>query len=857
MQYTDTEFKTGANLNVIIGPNGSGKSSIVAGICLGLAGKPGVLGRAANLADYIKVGEEEAVVVVELWAEDGNMIVERRWGRDNKSTWRVGGRRCSQKEVEELVARLRIQVDNLCQFLPQDKVHDFSRQSSCQMLNSTVDAVGDLQLKEKHRQLKELQRNLTEGEDLFERKRQLLQEKREKCQRMEAEVAVFEEKKRAEEKIRLLEGRLAWAKVKEMQREGRAKKEAKEGLEKQLEKEERQIEPLKRALTNSKVKKQSLEQKLVADNLKVKESRAKAQNCSRRIERLEEELVVVEEEKEEVKRREEEKRANISRIKITIAELEAEYQSMEEEVGGGKEEVESARKRVRQKQRQVEEKQAEKEEEQQSLRRLRAAKDELGRELKDLQSVEQQKMAVLRRVNEDAFKALLWLQDHKETFKGEVFPPFIVSGNVLDPSNAIFVENSIPSRDLQTFFFSDVEDMNLFLRITRQEKGWKKVSAVLTPSLASDTFQPGVDQSSLKALGFVAHVREMVVAPDPVLAFLCSNHAIHKVAVFCAKAERFHDRLVEEFNLAKFFLGTKQQTVSKSQYSAAKSTLTRAVNGKGLLTMSVDKERVRRLEDELKEKEKEEEEVRSRQETTETELAELNKGLEEARKENKALEQKRNFRTKAGARIEVEKRNLRGLLAEADTSGEKEGLKRRVREAVLGMSKAVVSLQEGIREVDQGQRAMELTRLASFPMEDLVEQQRRELEAASESLSELRMKVRDAGRELEESKRLLGAALREARAATGGAGNEPPIDVANKWREENLPGQKEAIEVPKIFETQKCNKMIFCTQPTILGCSEPAVLLYPVFTRPQIIYHYIYITCLQISANIAHLCDPR
>ena len=149
-----------------------------------------------------------------------------------------------------------------------------------------------------------------------------------------------------------------------------------------------------------------------------------------------------------------------------------------------------------------------------------------------------------------------------------------------------------------------------------------------------------------------------------------------------------------------------------------------------------------------------------------------------------------------GARIEVEKRNLRGLLAEADTGGEKnESLKRRVREAVLSMSKAAMALQEGIKEVDQGHKAMEMTRLASFPMEDLMERQRVELEAATESLSELRGNVAEARRELEESKRLLGAALREARAATGGAGSEPPIDVANKWREGNLPGQKEAIEV--------------------------------------------------------------
>ena len=779
----------------------------MAGICLGLAGKPGVLGRATSIADYIKVGEEEAEILVELWGEEGNVTVERRWGRDNKSTWSVGGRRCSQKEVEEVVSRLRIQVDNLCQFLPQDKVHDFSRQSSSQMLNSTVDAVGNLGLKEKHRQLKELQKNATEGEDLFDRKRQLLQEKKEKCQRMEAEVAVFEEKKRTEEKIRLLEGRLAWAKVKEVQRESRAKKEVKENLEKQLETEEKQIEPLKRALSDSKTKKQRLEQQLVGDNMKVKESRAKAQNFSRKIERLEEELVNIEDEREEVERREEEKKANIRRVKTVIAELEAEYQSMEEEVGGGKEEVEAARKLVRQRQRRVEEKQAEKEDGLQTLRRLRASKEEIGRELKDLQSVEQQKMAVLRKINEDAFKAVLWLEDHKDLFNGEVFPPFILSGNVLDPGNAIFVENSISSRDLQAFFFTDVEDMNLFLQKTRQEKGWKKVSAVLTPDSASTSFQHEVDEASLKNLGLVAHVRDMVAAPDPVLAFLCANHAIHKVAVFVSNAERFNDQLVEEHHLTKFFLGTKQQTVSKSQYSAAKTTLTKEVAGRGLLTVRMDTDRVKSLEDDLKENEREEEEVRSQHEKVEKDLAELNVALEEARKESKALEQKRNFRTKAGARIEVEKRNLRGLLAEASTSGQVEVLHRRVKEAVLGMSKAVVALQDGIREVDEGQRAMEMTRLASFPMEDLVERQRQELAAASENLSDLRRRVGEAGRELEESKRLLGSTLREARVATGGAGTEPPINVTNKWREEDLPGQKEAIEVTVIL-----NEIL--TQPT-------------------------------------------
>ena len=62
LKYKDTAFNCGPNLNVIIGPNGSGKSTIVNGICLGLAGKTSVLGRASSITDFIKVGEESAEV---------------------------------------------------------------------------------------------------------------------------------------------------------------------------------------------------------------------------------------------------------------------------------------------------------------------------------------------------------------------------------------------------------------------------------------------------------------------------------------------------------------------------------------------------------------------------------------------------------------------------------------------------------------------------------------------------------------------------------------------------------------------------------------------------------------------------
>lgn len=44
--------------------------------------------------------------------------------------------------MEYLINFIILQVDNLCQLLPQDRVQDFSKMDSMQLLRSTLSAVG-------------------------------------------------------------------------------------------------------------------------------------------------------------------------------------------------------------------------------------------------------------------------------------------------------------------------------------------------------------------------------------------------------------------------------------------------------------------------------------------------------------------------------------------------------------------------------------------------------------------------------------------------------------------------------------------------------------------------------------------
>lgn len=73
---------------------------------------------------------------------------------ENKSQWRLNNKTVNMKQIEELTRTLNIQTGNLCQFLPQDKVHEFSKMDAKELLTKTIEAVGENQLKLDHQKLK-------------------------------------------------------------------------------------------------------------------------------------------------------------------------------------------------------------------------------------------------------------------------------------------------------------------------------------------------------------------------------------------------------------------------------------------------------------------------------------------------------------------------------------------------------------------------------------------------------------------------------------------------------------------------------------------------------------------------------
>ncbi|GFY73526.1 structural maintenance of chromosomes protein 5 [Trichonephila inaurata madagascariensis] len=142
MTYDEIDLKPKRGLNLIVGLNGSGKSSIMSAICLGLGGKPQFTGRSFQTSDFISFKHREAEIEIELESLRGKNDVIRRVLQSDKSMWYLNGSHTQQSEIAAIVKKYNIDMGNLCQFLPQEKVAEFSKMDKKQRLENMIKAIG-------------------------------------------------------------------------------------------------------------------------------------------------------------------------------------------------------------------------------------------------------------------------------------------------------------------------------------------------------------------------------------------------------------------------------------------------------------------------------------------------------------------------------------------------------------------------------------------------------------------------------------------------------------------------------------------------------------------------------------------
>ncbi|KAG6495383.1 hypothetical protein ZIOFF_043186 [Zingiber officinale] len=214
MTYKHLKCQPASRLNLVIGPNGSGKSSLVCAIALGLAGEPQLLGRASSIGAFVKRGEESGHIKISLRGETEleKIVITRKIDTSNRSEWAFNGTTVPKRDIIAVIQRFNIQVSNLTQFLPQDRVCEFAKLTPIQLLEETEKAVGNPNLPVQHHELIEKSVQMKKLEVTVKQNRETLNQLKAMNAEQERDVERVRQRQKLLEYVELMKKKLPWLK---------------------------------------------------------------------------------------------------------------------------------------------------------------------------------------------------------------------------------------------------------------------------------------------------------------------------------------------------------------------------------------------------------------------------------------------------------------------------------------------------------------------------------------------------------------------------------------------------------------------------------------------------------------------
>ncbi|ELK07054.1 Structural maintenance of chromosomes protein 5 [Pteropus alecto] len=562
LTYDICEVCPGPHLNMIIGANGTGKSSIVCAICLGLAGKPAFMGRADKVGFFVKRGCSKGMVEIELFRTSGNLVITREIDvAKNQSFWFINKKSTTQKVVEEQVAALNIQVSNLCQFLPQDKVGEFAKLSKIELLEATEKSIGPPEMHRYHCELKNFREKEKQLETSCKEKTEYLEKMIQRNERYKQDVERFYERKRHLDLIEMLEAKRPWVEYENVRQEYEEVKLARDRVKDEVRKlKEGQI-PMTRRIEEIETQRHNLESQIKVKATDIKETSQKCkqkqdviERKDKHIEELQQALIVKQNEEHDRQRR-------ISNTRKMIEDLQNELKSTENCVNLQPQidAITNDLRRVQDEKELCESEIIDKHKERETLEK---EKKSVNDQIVQFDNLMNQKEDKLRQRYRDTYDAVLWLRNNRDKFKQRVYEPIM---------------------------------------LTVRDNKKLRVNAVIAPKSSYADRAPSRSLNELKQYGFFSYLRELFDAPAPVMSYLCSQYHIHEVPVGTERTRERIERVIQETRLKQIYTAEEKYVVKTSFYSNKVISSNTSLKVAQFLTVTVDLEQRRHLEEHLKE----------------------------------------------------------------------------------------------------------------------------------------------------------------------------------------------------------------------------------------------------------------
>lgn len=540
------------------------------------------------------------MVEIELFRTSGNLIITREIDViKNQSFWFINKKPVTQKIVEEQVAALNIQVGNLCQFLPQDKVGEFAKLSKIELLEATEKSIGPPEMHRYHCELKNFREKEKQLETSCKEKTEYLDKMIQRNERYKQDVERFYERKRHLDLIEMLEAKRPWVEYENVRQEYEGVKLVRDRVKEEVRKlKEGQI-PMTRRIEEIERQRRTLEVRIKEKATDIKEASQKCKQRQDLIERKDRHIKELQQALTVKQNEEQDRQKRISNTRKMIEDLQNELRTAEncENLQPQIDAITNDLRRVQEEKALCEGEIIDKQREKEMLeKQKRSVSDHITR----FDNLMNQKEDKLRQRYRDTYDAVLWLRNNRDRFKQRVCEPIMLTINMKDNKNAKYVENHISSNDLRAFVFESQEDMEIFLREVRDNKKLR-VNAVIAPKISYADKAPSRSLNELKQYGFFSYLRELFDAPDPVMSYLCCQYHIHEVPVGTERTRERIERVIQETRLKQIYTAEEKYVLKTSFYSNKVISSNTSLKVAQFLTVTVDLEQRRHLEEQLKE----------------------------------------------------------------------------------------------------------------------------------------------------------------------------------------------------------------------------------------------------------------
>lgn len=767
MTFDKLKCQPASRLNLVVGPNGSGKSSLVCAIALGLGGEPQLLGRASTIGAFVKRGEESGHIKITLKGSnnDEQITIMRKIDVHNKSEWLYNGVGVPKKDVGEIVKKFNIQVNNLTQFLPQDRVCEFAKLTPVQLLEETEKAVGDPRLPVQHRALISKSHELRNLERAVRQNRETLDQLKSLNAEQERDVERVRQREELLTKVESMKKKLPWLKYDMKKAEFIEAKEKEKDAKKKF-------DELAKAMNELQGPIQHLKKEKTAQDAKLRKSRAVLDgNSKKRLQLAEKENILNAQvrgkfkEMEGLRRQEQSRQERILKAREDLAAAETEFANLPH-CEPPKDKLDSLGAQILEWEERADNVRSQKRDKEKAISQNKIYLGRCIDRLRNLEDTKNKCLHALRNTGaERIFEAYKWVNDHRHEFNKDVYGPVLIEVNVKDRIHANYLEGHVAHYIWKAFITQDSGDRDVLVQnlmsfdvvvINHVDEGPNK--------------EPFQVSQEMHAIGIYSRLDRVFDAPPAVKDVLIGQFGLEYSYIGSKETDERANE-VQRLGIMDLWTPENHYRWSKSRYSEHVSAVVESVNQSRLLLCNVDVEeleslrtRKSELEDSISDLDSSLKVLQSEQRRIEDEAAKLQREREDIlnivqheRKRRRELESRVNQRRSKVKSLEREE-NMDAIMANLISSASDLNVQRfqcaieiknllietlANRRSAAEQNMTVIELESKIRELEVGVKEQEKIAVQASQQYEYckneVEKYRQQLQAAKKHAESVSM----------------------------------------------------------------------------------------------------------------------